>query len=159
LPFLGYIVAPLDESYLSTLLELGVPVVDQDRPGSGITAIFDSQQPTVRGVLCTARCLLRHCAELTVAISARSRIGRRWELRILIALAAPADEVSRLAGAGPGPYRPQRPPLAAATWDATYLGMARDAAGARDQLAALGRAPWITGPVRRGAGGSELGLR
>ena len=30
----------------------------EDRPASGITAIFDSQQPAVWGELCAARCLL-----------------------------------------------------------------------------------------------------
>jgi hypothetical protein len=34
------------------VLELGVPVVDEDRPASGITAIFDSQQSAVWGVNC-----------------------------------------------------------------------------------------------------------
>jgi hypothetical protein len=44
--------APFSRKPASAVLELGVPVVDEDRPASGITAIFDSQQSAVWGVNC-----------------------------------------------------------------------------------------------------------
>jgi hypothetical protein len=38
--------------------------MDKDRPGSGITAIFDSRQPAVRGVNCAL-----HVASFGIALS------------------------------------------------------------------------------------------